>query len=240
MNFLARHHYRLNRLFLILVITTFCLTLSGCTTIWTATASALIPLIGAAGTAFVGILTALGSKVAPEALAAIQTWQAKFTAGLAELQTLITQYKTAPAASQPGLIGQIETVAKSLTGDLPTILPTLNIKDANTQARVEGAAEAITGTLDAFLALIPVIKGSVTPMMTGAITEHGEVVARLQAAPTPKSFQNTWNHAVDTIAKAAPEVKGKQFHVGHNRVVGALEKAGDNLGNAVGKAKFGG
>jgi hypothetical protein len=203
----------IQRICWLILIADLCVMLSGCTLAWTTEISNLIPLLGAAATAIVAVLVALGKKVSPTTLDAFTKWEADAQAALVTINNLVAQYKTAEAAAQPGLITEIETAANTIAGGLTQILPELQITDPATQAVIIAVVKAFNAAMQGVLNLIPVLKGTVTPLMAGAVIDADEVKARVKAAPTAKQFQHDFDAEMDKVSAVSPEVPKGKFHI---------------------------
>jgi hypothetical protein len=156
---------------------------AGCTTTWISTATgilqALIPAISA-------LLATLGTIGVPAAvLTAFTTWSTKATQALTAVQALVASYNTAEASAQPGILGEIDSALTATIDDFESILSTVNVTDSKTQALWTQLATDFSAEAKALLNLIPVAQGEVT--------EHDEVVKRLNALKSAKNFRKQFN-----------------------------------------------
>ena len=133
--------------------------LCGCTTAWTGEASNIINVLIPAVEAILGFIAALGAKVPANAMQDITNWGQQAQAGLQQIASLINEYNQAEATAKPGLLVEIQTAAETIVSNLNTLLPTLHITDAATQAKVTAVANAILAELQALVNVIPALQG---------------------------------------------------------------------------------
>jgi len=127
-------------------------------------------------------------------MATFNNWATQAENALVQLKGLIAQYKTALAAAQPGILTEIQTVVTTTAQNLASILPTLHITDANTQAKVEAVFAAISGMLAAVAALLPALTGQVTD-------NHEKLKLYRVYEATAKNFKATFNAAAGYFGK---------------------------------------
>lgn len=206
--------FNVQRFFLAWALFTLLLFALGCTANWIAEATNIIALLVPAAGGILGIITALGTKVPPDELAEFTKWSTEAQGALTQLSQLIQQYNTAEASAQPGILGEIDAIASTLTTNLSGIEATLHITNPATQAKVTAVIELFSSELTALLNLIPVLKGTAAKPPTDAVTDPTEVHDRLVAVLPAKKFRHAWNSAVDEVSAVAPEVPKGKWHVG--------------------------
>lgn len=189
MKFNHRAFWRTLALFAIL---DSCLLLAACGD-WESQAIQIIGLLGPALTAILQILAAFGVGISPEVMQKFTDWSNQAEAALAEVRTLIAEYKSASATAQPGILNSIQTALQTVVANLQTILPELHITDANTQARVMAAFEAIIGFVTAIQNLLPAVQPQLSDREAKAL--HS------QAEETAKVFRTEFNNAVESFGK---------------------------------------
>jgi len=116
-------------------------------------------------------------------VADMQTIQNAGTQAGADLQliaSLIAAYQKADAATQPGILNQIESAINAAQGSLQGLLPALHIKDAATQAKITAVIGIVLSEVESLAAILPMVKTSAenpTPS-----TSSGQALAAKNAA----------------------------------------------------------
>lgn len=164
-----------------------CFLLAGCGD-WESQAIQIISLINPAVVAVLNILAALGVSVSPSFMTAFNNWSQQASAALAEIKSLIAQYKTAAASAQPGILNQIQTALATVQQNLQTILPELHIDNAQHQLWVENALDAVIGFFSALQGLLPALPA--------ATTRKAELELHAKANDVVKVFKAEFNDAV--------------------------------------------
>jgi hypothetical protein len=171
----------------------------GCSAAWISEASSIVSTLIPAAAALLALLGTLG--LGPAVLTAFTAWNTKATTSLNIVGQLVQDYNKAEATAQPGILGQIDSAITAVLNELSPLLPTLNIKDSKTQATITGLFTDWAEELEALLNLIPVIKGSLTPVPADAVTSHEEVMKRLNKLKSAKQFKHDFNAKVATVDK---------------------------------------
>lgn len=130
------------------------LSMVGCSTSWIDTAIADIPTAEAIANSILGIValaTGNGSLDASIAVL-INTAGTAVTAGLATLQALITDYKTAPNSS---ILDKIDVALTDLQTNLGAILQVAKVKDSNLQISISTAVGLAIAVVSAIQTLVP-------------------------------------------------------------------------------------
>lgn len=160
----------------------------GCSLTWVSEATNIIQLLVPAISSILSILTAFGAGISPNAMADINNWAQQATTGLETVGTLITQYNTAEAAAQPGILIEIQTALSVVVNNLATVLPELHITDAATQAKVVAIMQAVQSEITALMNVIPAIQGKVT--------SHEELKGLIAKVQSAKEFKAEFNGLV--------------------------------------------
>jgi len=184
---------KFQRICLLLAIVYSILLLSACTTTWTSEAQSIISIIEAAIPSLLAILAAFGVTLAPSVVSAVQSWATQAQLALTQVATLITQYETAAASAQPGILTQIETILTTVSNNLESILPTLHVTDPATQAKIVAVFTIVEDELVSLLELIPVIKGEVT--------DHDAMKALIAKVKSAKEFKHDYNIAAGKFGR---------------------------------------
>jgi hypothetical protein len=156
-NFLALHYRTLNRVSLLLLVFAVCFVLAGCAQpSWIGEASALIPVLSLTAGSILKFITALtGSSISDAAQAELTTWVSRIQAELADVQTLIEQYKSAPSDT---ILAEIDQAVQLVNTDLAQDLTPLGLSPAVT-AKVTAWVALASPTLAALVALVPALQG---------------------------------------------------------------------------------
>ncbi len=193
--------------------------LVGCTTSWVSEASSILALLGPAISAALEILSAFGIGLSPNVATQIAAWGQKAQTALTQVATLITQYNTAEATAQPGILAEIQTLLATVADNLATLLPTINITDPATQAKVIAVFNAIQTELAALVALIPSITTA------SAMTEHVDALFAVATAAKKFKVQSAKQFADDFNKKAG--ALGKQFQIKGPGAIADIEHIGE-------------
>jgi hypothetical protein len=178
-----------------------------CSCNWVDEVSSIIPVVGAAATAFIGLLTAFGAKVSPDLLSKVTSWQQQLQSDLKELSSLINQYDSAdPGPAKDSILSDIETAANVIVSNFSAILPDLHVDNPSTQAKITAVANAILVQLQSIAALIPVAKGQAKIQ---AVANAGKLAMNAQQFTT--HFNQILTHATgdpatDSVVNSSPLV----------------------------------
>jgi len=172
-----------------------CLNLAACSTAWTTEATNIISVLEPAVIAALGILSAFGIGISPSALTAVQKWGTQAQTALAEVKTLITEYNTAEATAQPGILTEIQTLLSTISSNLAELLPTLHVTNASTQAKIMAVFDAVASEISALIALVPALQGKVT--------SHDELKKLMAAVKSKNEFKAFFNKQVDAFGPTA-------------------------------------
>jgi hypothetical protein len=172
----------------------------GCSASWTQEASSILALLGPAISSALEILAAFGLGISPAVAQGIASWGADAQTALTQVASLITQYNTAEASAQPGILGSIQTLLTTVSDNLAALLPTIKITDPKTQAKVMAVFTAVQAEIAALASLIPSIQTA------SAMAEHTDALL-----------------AVATAAKHFKVKSAKQFHESFNKLAADVD-----------------
>jgi hypothetical protein len=185
----------LQRICLLVIVCNLLLFTMACSTAWISTALGILQTLMPA---IASLLTLLGTVgLSSSALTAWQKWSTDASAGLGTVQTLINEYNTAEATSQPGILAQIDNIMNAVVSQLTALLPELQITNPAHQQTITAMITEWAAEAEALINLIPVINGKVT--------DHDEVKAKLAALKSAKQFKKDWNANIDKLALPAAE-----------------------------------
>jgi len=191
MKFNAQRFWKIMGIFAVLDLLAL---MCGCSTAWTQEASNIIALLVPAIQSALAILAAFGLGISPSVLTAVNKWATDAESGLAQVKSLIEQYNAAEATAQPGILTEIQTLLGVISSNLAAILPTIQVTDPSTQAKILAVIEAISSEISALLNLVPAIQGQVTS------TE--ELKALMGALKSPKQFKEAYNKAAGVFGES--------------------------------------
>ncbi len=179
--------------------------LVGCTTSWVSEASSILALLGPAISSALEILAAFGLGISPAVAQDIAAWGQTAQTALTQVATLITEYQTAEASAQPGILGQIQTLLATVGDNLAALLPTVKITDPATQAKVIAVFTAVQAEIAALASIIP----SITTAST--LAEHTDGLLMVATAAKHFKVKSAKQFAAD-YNKAASAL-GEQFKI---------------------------
>jgi hypothetical protein len=181
---------------LAMIVISSALFCSGCSTAWIGEAEQIVSVLVPASTNLVTLAATLQGSVSPADLHTIQAADTQVESDLQLMQSLIAQYQKAEAATQPGLLGQIQAATTGTQSELSGILPSLHIKDAATQAKISAVVGLLLSEVQSMAAIVPLVKpGPSTARMSLAPTQirqqppltAGEFVSSYNALMTAKT-----------------------------------------------------
>ena len=180
---------RIHRYIPIFTLTWLLLMSMSCDTTWTAEASNILALIVPAITAALDILRAFGLGIPTQALTDVQNWAGQAQSALQTVASLITQYNSAEATAQPGILTEIQTAIGTVAQNLSTVLPEVHVTDPSTQAKIAAVFQAILAELTALVAVIPAVAPSSVKELK-ALAKKAEAVGLLDAEDFKKKFNS--------------------------------------------------
>jgi len=154
---------------------------TGCSTAWVGQAEEIVAALIPAAANIVTLVAALqGKSVSAADMQTIQNAGTQAGADLQLIASLIAAYQKADAATQPGILNQIESAINAAQGSLQGLLPALHIKDAATQAKITAVIGIVLSEVESLAAILPMVKTSAenpTPS-----TSSGQALAAKNAA----------------------------------------------------------
>lgn len=183
---------------LTLSVLCFMVYMAACDTSWVGEANSIITQLAPAIGGILSLLMAFGvSKVTPADITIVQNVSSEAVNDLAKVKALIEQYSVAETAAKPGVLAQIETIVKTIVDNYSTILPSLHITDAATQAKVEAIVGLVESELESLLNVIPAIQGKMS---------LSQVVLPLNAKQFKKHYNRTMQSVWPKAAVQKPEL----------------------------------
>jgi hypothetical protein len=165
---------------------------SGCSTNWIAEAEQIVEALIPAAANIVALVAALqGKNVSATDLQTIQNAGTQAGADLQLIQSLITAYQQADAATQPGILNQIESAINAVEGNLQGLLPALHIKDAATQTKISAVIGLVLSEVQSLAALVPVVNPNASPAAIATAVKQTKKQPPLSASEFVKSYNRT-------------------------------------------------
>jgi hypothetical protein len=178
---------------------------TACSTAWIGEAEQIVAALIPATANLVALVATLQGKNVSEAdLQMIQSAGSQAGADLQLMQSLITQYQKADAASQPGLLNQIQASMTAVQSTLNGLLPALHIKDAATQTKITAVIGILLSEVESVAAIVPLVNSSASPGMMAMAAKQvrkqpplpaSEFVASYNATMTAKTGNAELDHA---------------------------------------------
>src|SRR5205814_193787 len=132
---------------------------TGCSTAWVGQAEEIVAALIPAAANIVTLVAALqGKSVSAADMQTIQDAGTQAGADLQLIASLIAAYQKAGAATQPGILNQIESAINATQGTLQELLPALHIKDAATQAKITAVIGIVLSEVQSLAAILPMVK----------------------------------------------------------------------------------
>lgn len=157
--FCAQHHSALRLLSVVSALFTMCYVLTGCgLPTWLTDASSIIPVLISSITSIGSFVASLTGNTALAAeLAVVTRILDDVEAGLADIETLIAEYKANPSET---LLQKIDDVAKLVTNNIQKILTDSGLPSI-IASKVQSLARLVLTQLESWLSLLPVLKPAV-------------------------------------------------------------------------------
>jgi len=134
--------------------------LSGCSTDWIGEAEQIVAALIPAAANLVTLVAALqGKSVSASDLAMVQNAGTQAQADLQLIQSLIAAYEKADAATQPGILNQIQSAIGAAQGNLQGLLGALHIKDTATQTKITAVVGILLSEVQALGSVVPLVRG---------------------------------------------------------------------------------
>jgi hypothetical protein len=156
---------------------------TGCSTAWVGQAEEIVAALIPAAANIVTLVAALqGKSVSAADMQTIQSAGTQASADLQLIASLIAAYQKADAATQPGILNQIESAINAVQGSLQGLLPALHIKDTATQAKITAVVGIVLSEVQSLAAILPMVKaGAANPTPS---TSSGQALAAQNVAKT--------------------------------------------------------
>ena len=165
---------------------------TACSTAWVGQAEEIVAALIPAAANLIALVSALqGKSVSAADLQAIQSAGSQAGADLQLIQTLIAQYQKADAATQPGILNQIESAIGAAQANLNGILPALHIKDAATQAKISAVVGVLLSEVQSLAAIVPLVKAGASPQALSMAERQVKKQAPLSAVEFVNSYNAT-------------------------------------------------
>jgi hypothetical protein len=166
---------------------------TACSTTWVSEAEQIVAALLPATANLVTLVATLeGKNVSAADLQTIQSAGSQAGADLQLIESLITQYQTADASAQPGLLNQVQSAIGAVQSTLNSLLPALHIKDAATQAKITAVVGIVLSEVQSVAAIVPLVDPSASPqMMTLAATQ-----VKKQPPLTANEFVASYNATI--------------------------------------------
>jgi hypothetical protein len=164
-----------------------------CTASWIPEVQNIIQILVPAINAVLSLLVVFGVAVPAADLTAVTSYAKQANDALSELSSLITQYNQAATASKPGLLTEIDNIAKVVQSNLAQILPALHITDTATIAKVNAVISVVLSEVEDLLQLIPVVQAQLASGGDGITITLGPDTAQPMS---PKQFKKAFNAAM--------------------------------------------
>jgi len=174
------------------VVLCLAITLAGCSTELIAEAEQIAAaLIPAAANLLALVAELEGKTVSAADLQTIENAGTQAGADLQLIQALITAYQQADAASQPGILNQIESAINSVQSNLQGLLPALHIKDAATQAKITAVVGILLSEVQSLAAVVPIVTQNQLSVTSGQLPGKLSAKAPLSAREFVESYNAT-------------------------------------------------
>jgi hypothetical protein len=171
---------------------------TGCSTAWIGQAEEILAALIPAAANIVTLVAALqGKSVSAADMQTIQNAGTQAGADLQLIQSLIAAYQKADAATQPGILNQVESAINAVQGTLQGLLPALHIKDAATQAKITAVIGIVLSEVESLAAILPLVKAGAggasgdNPHVSQKTRDMGHPKAPLSASQFVDSFNAT-------------------------------------------------
>jgi hypothetical protein len=142
---------------------------TACSTAWIGQAEEIVAALIPAAANVVTLVAALqGKSVSATDMQLIQTAGAQAGADLQLVSSLIAAYQKADAATQPGILNQIESAINAVQANLQGLLPALHITDTATQTKITAVVGIVLSEVQSLAAILPLVKaGTASEVASG-------------------------------------------------------------------------
>lgn len=187
------------KFWLLLLVLSTLLLLTGCDTSWTSQASSIINLIPPALTAVLSLLALFGVGIPVPVLAKIEQVKEEALTDLETVRQLIESYNAVPDADKASVIQKIDATLQIIQGKFNELMTEIHVSNPEVQQKAAAALGAVMGLVESLMLLLPVLqaKGSIS-------LQDAHDVGLL----TPKQFKQMFNTIM--LAKTTnPELNAK-------------------------------
>jgi len=173
----------------VLVLTMIC---TACSTAWISEAENIVAALLPAAANIIALISAVkGGQESAADLQAINEAGAQAQGDLQLVQTLVSEYEKADASAQPGLLVQIQTAIATAQTNLGSILPSLHIKDAATQAKITALVSVVLSEIESLAAIVPLVKPGASSAMVAMATRQASRTMPLSADEFVTAYNKT-------------------------------------------------
>jgi hypothetical protein len=165
---------------------------TGCSTSWTSEAEQIVAALIPAATNIVALVAALeGKGVSAADLQTIQAAGSQAGADLQLIQSLITAYQQADAATKPGILNQIQSAINAVQANLQGLLPALHIKDVATQTKITAVVGILLSEVQSLAAIVPLVNPNASAAMMATAAAQTKKQPPLTASEFVASYNST-------------------------------------------------
>lgn len=167
---------------------------AGCSAAWLGAVSGLLPALESVVSAAIAFVLALEGKTVPASVsAAIQKIGADIQAQIANVQTLIADYKN---AASTGLLSQIQAVFQGIIDNLGSILTAFQVSDTATVSKLTQLVGLAVAAAQAIVALIPMVINKMASGASHAELEADDKLAAVSVGNFQKGLKEGYVHVV--------------------------------------------
>lgn len=184
--FLIRHTRHFFQLATILLVGLVTMAIAGCgVPTWLTDAQNIVALVGTSITAIGSFIAGLTGNAAMAAgLAVLTTWITKVEQGISDIETLVSQYNSAPT---PTLLADIESALTDVETNIQQDFNNLGLP-ASVLSVVAGIAALALSQLEAWGSLLPAVKaGAMTSFIVKTPytkAEYKQLINKILSTPT--------------------------------------------------------
>lgn len=176
-------------LFVLLQVVLF---LGGCSAAWLGAVSGLLPALEAVVSAAIAFIMALEGKTVPTSVSsAIKKIGDDIAAQIANVQTLIADYKN---AASTGLLSQIQAVFQGIVDNLGAILKAFEVTDPATVSKFTQLVGLAVAAAQAIIALIPMVIQKLSSGASEAELHAEDKLAAVSVDNVKKGLQEAYKH----------------------------------------------
>lgn len=158
----------------------------------------ILTLIAPLGDGVASVISIADPPIAPAVLAASGIYDAAVKA----VENFLSDWATATAAAQPGILSETQTAVQVLNQDASNLIAASQVKDPTTAAEIGSITAAITDEISALLKVIPQIGamgGTTAAARRLFLSKHVNLYSHRSA----KSWRSVLVHQLETPTKTA-------------------------------------